>query len=77
MTEDQLRDAFPAIPWDEPVKIVIANALTGWACRYCIARVGFSAQDALAGSALGFFQLPVDAQLHLLHEHGRALDALG
>jgi len=73
VTDEQLRTAFPAIHWDTPIKIVIADGLEGWACRYCIAQVGLKAQDVIDGAALAFFRLPVEVLVHLAREHHRPI----
>lgn len=47
--EGELRRRFPAIPWDQPVKVVVPPDYDGWACRYCIALYGLRASELLVG----------------------------
>lgn len=46
MTDQELRDKFPEIRWDEPFKVTIAGRGTTYLCRYCIAHEGLKASEA-------------------------------
>jgi len=52
MTDKELREAYPAIAWDEPQRLTILTEPTpfeGFACRYCIGQKGVKAADVMAG----------------------------
>lgn len=40
-----LEGRWPAIAWREPILIMRTDGAKGWACRVCIANVGFMARD--------------------------------
>jgi hypothetical protein len=44
MTETALRQRFPEIAWDEPIKITVGG-YERWVCRLCIATHGLKASD--------------------------------
>ena len=72
MPDSELRASYPAIPWDQPIRLAIASEFDGWACRYCIAREGLTALDVLAGNVPYVFQKRTDCELHISSEHGHA-----
>lgn len=41
MTDEELRQQHPIIPWDQPLPITVPDVGKGLACRYCVARYGF------------------------------------
>lgn len=51
MTDEELREKYPVIEWDEPIHITVGSGGTGkkvksaetYACRYCLAHNGVSA----------------------------------
>ena len=45
MTEKQLRETFPEIKWDEPVKVMVVGTGERWACRLCVATIGLRASE--------------------------------
>jgi len=53
MTDKELREAYPAIAWDEPLQMTISSdegtSYYGFACRYCIGQKGVKAADVIAG----------------------------
>lgn len=45
ISELELQERFPEIPWDQPVQIHVLGKPAGrWVCRYCIAMHGLKAQ---------------------------------
>jgi len=58
-----MREAFPAIAWNEP--IVLEGALTGYGCRLCIARLGLKAKEP-EGKV---WPTMTEAILHLMEVH--------
>lgn len=66
-SEKDLRNRCPWIEWDEPIKVDLLSSRTeGWACRYCIAQLGFKGTDTdkVFPSVADFFN-------HLRDKHGR------
>ena len=52
--EGTLRERFPEIPWDQPVKVSVIGFGPGrWVCRYCIALHGLRG-DEINDSAFVF-----------------------
>jgi hypothetical protein len=45
MTEQELKDTFPSIAWDDPVEITVPGLGRGLGCRFCIAQYGLSGSD--------------------------------
>jgi hypothetical protein len=69
--EGELRQRFPEIPWDQPVRLVVTGgegtSYYGWACRYCIATHGLRASDAPSSEYV--FQTREDALDHVEKVH--------
>lgn len=45
MDEGELRASYPAIPWDQPVRVRVTGQPGVWCCRYCIALHGIKATE--------------------------------
>lgn len=49
--DEEFRESFPWIPWDDPVKLTVVaedgRVLVFWGCRFCIAAKGLKAQEML------------------------------
>jgi hypothetical protein len=45
MTDEELARAHPEIEWRVPILIIHTNGAQGFACRFCIARHGFKAEQ--------------------------------
>lgn len=70
--EQELRQRYPEIPWDRPVKIQIAGMeqLDLWVCRFCIAMQGLKAADIVAGVPPEFaFHSYVECLTHIDTAH--------
>jgi hypothetical protein len=73
MTDSELRDAYPAIDWDEPLPVTVLDGLKGFACRYCIAQLGLSAREIAEGNAIAFYVYETECRLHLIKAHERGV----
>lgn len=64
LSEEELRDNFPSIEWDVPIKVTVLTEEPRFCCRYCIAMEG------LQGSAVkekgGTF---AEIEAHIEKEH--------
>jgi|RhiMethySRZTD1v2_1073278.scaffolds.fasta_scaffold4329403_2 hypothetical protein len=67
--EGTLRERFPEIAWDQPVKLTIPGEFTGWACRYCVVMLGLRSIDVLSGEAAGVYPSRQHAYLHIERVH--------
>jgi len=46
LTDDDMVTLWPVVPWLEPLPVrLVDGCLSGLACRLCIARNGFKAED--------------------------------
>lgn len=53
MTDEELRERFPGIVWEMPLKITVVSPQTGkpvvsYFCRYCIAHNGVAGREVLS-----------------------------
>jgi hypothetical protein len=67
MTADELRQKYPEIAWDEPVRITVGTDAY-WTCRICIALNGLRAAE-IARTPFAFTHRST-AEGHILQEHG-------
>jgi hypothetical protein len=65
MNEQQLREKFPALSWNEPISIVVLGKGRRLGCRLCIAMYGLKAQDLEK-----LMETEEEFQNHLLAIHG-------
>ncbi len=64
LTEAELEQRFPAIPWRESLPICTTAGESGLACRLCVAMYGLHARDV---SRLPQTREEFDAHLALMH----------
>lgn len=45
VSAQELRDRYPEIEWDEPVRVTVGSIGQWWVCRVCIAQYGLKASE--------------------------------
>lgn len=48
LTDEQLREAYPQIPWEKPMPVTVVGMQQEgdrYVCRYCVAQKGLRASD--------------------------------
>lgn len=63
----ELRDSYPEIEWDEPVKVTVGAIGQWWVCRICIAQHGLKAAEI---DATPFAFISPEEALEYIRSHG-------
>jgi hypothetical protein len=66
MTDHELECAHPYIEWRTPMLMIHTNGARGFACRFCIARQGFKAEQIAA-----LPQTPAPVLAHIAEKHSQ------
>lgn len=56
---EAMRAAYPVIPWDKPLTVMVPGVGEGAACRICVAAIGLKAREVVG--------LPATAAEHAQH----------